>query len=89
MQNFGYDIVAKIKQEVEAKMREVGEEAVNYAVENGTYKDVTGRLRSSNRYRISDRGLELYNTAPYAQDVEARGEDVLSGAALFAESKLK
>lgn len=74
---------------VERIQSEVGEQAVEYAVENGTYQDRTGRLRRSNRYRSDREGLTLYNEAPYASDMESRGHDVISGAALFAEQKLR
>lgn len=65
--------------------RRVGEMAVDYAREHGDYRDVTGRLRSSNRFKADDSGLTVYNDAPYASDVEARGREVVSGAALYAE----
>lgn len=70
-------------------MAAVGREAVRYAEENGNYRDVTGRLRASNDYEVSDKGLKIVNTAPYAEDKEAEGFDVVSGAALFAERELK
>ena len=70
-------------------MTVVGYEAVQYAKEHGNYRDRTGNLRSSNKYRATKQGLELYNTAEYASDVEQKGYDVLSGAALYAEKRLK
>lgn len=83
-------MVSGIKSHVRARAKEVGEEAVQYAVENGTYRDVTGRLRRSNHYEVDQNGnLTLYNDAPYADDVESRGHDVISGAALYAESQLR
>lgn len=85
--------IAAINAEVDAKIRgrleEVGREAVEIAKETGTYHDVTGRLRSSNKYRVENgRDLILYNEAPYAEDVEARGEVVLTTAALEAARML-
>lgn len=85
--------IAAVNAEVDAKIRgrldEVGREAVEIAKETGTYHDVTGRLRNSNRYRVENgRDLILYNDAPYAEDVEARGKVVLSTAALEAERML-
>lgn len=71
-----------------AAQEKVGREAVDYAVANGTYRNVTGRLRASNGYKSSKDGLTLYNDAPYAKDIEARGEDVISGAALYAQKRL-
>lgn len=70
-------------------MDSVGEEAVEYAKEHGSYQNRTGRLRSSNKYEVESDGLLLVNDAPYASNVEQKGYDVLSGAALFAEKRLK
>jgi hypothetical protein len=92
---FKYDLsrlksfVNQIPQKVIETEQRIGEEAVNYAIEHGNYHDVTGRLRASNRYKATESGLTLYNEAPYASDVESRGKDVLSGAALYAEDLLK
>lgn len=85
--------IAAINAEVDSKIRgrldEVGKKAVEIAKETGTYHDVTGRLRSSNKFRVvNGRDLVLYNDAPYAEDVEARGEIVLTTAALEAERML-
>lgn len=77
------------KAEVEKFEAEVGEEAVDYARKFGNYRDVTGVLRNSNRYEVDENGLALINDAPYASDVEARGREVLTGAVLFAENRLK
>ena len=81
--------IRKFKAEVRSKMAEVGAEAVNYAKENGNYHDVTGHLRASNSYEVSEDGLTVQNTADYAADVEARGLEVISGAAIYAEKRLK
>ena len=81
--------------EVEKEMIDVGDEAVKYAEEHGTYQDHTLTLRTSNKYDVDETGLTLYNdaTAPngfqYASKVESKGFDVLSGAALYAEKELK
>ena len=83
------DFLSELEKEILDTMREVGEEAVEYAKENGTYHDVTGNLRRSNDYKVSESGLTIYNTASYAESVEQRGYDVISGAALFAEKRLK
>lgn len=77
-----------IDEAVRRRMEEVGEKAVEVAKETGTYHDVTGRLRASNKYKVDKDGLTLYNDAPYAADVEARGEIVLTTAALEAERML-
>lgn len=81
--------------EVEKKMIDVGDEAVKYAEEHGNYQDHTLTLRTSNKYDVDDTGLTLYNdaTAPngfqYASAVESKGFEVLSGAAIYAERRLK
>jgi hypothetical protein len=75
--------------EVEKKMIDVGDEAVKYAEEHGDYKDHTLTLRTSNDYDVDESGLTLKNEAEYASFVESKGYDVLSGAALFAERRLK
>lgn len=81
--------------EVEKKMIDVGDESVKYAEEHGDYQDHTLTLRTSNKYDVDKDCLTLYNdaTAPngyqYASNVESKGFDVLSGAALHAEKQLK
>lgn len=80
---------------VEQIMSEVGESAVDYAKQHGDYKDRSGNLRRSNKFKVEDDSLILYNDAHsvtgelYAAKIEAKGHDVLSGAALFAEKELK
>ena len=80
--------------EVEKKMIDVGDEAVKYAEEHGNYQDHTLTLRTSNKYDVDKDGLTLYNDAEspkgyqYASNVESKGFDVLSGAALHAEKQL-
>lgn len=74
---------------IQAALNEVGKRAVKYAVEHGEYRDVTGRLRRSNGYEVKRNGLRIYNTAPYAGDVQNRGLDVINGAAMYAESELE
>ena len=81
--------------EVEKKMIDEGDEAVKYAEEHGSYQDHTLTLRTSNKYDVDKDGLTLYNDAAspkgynYASNVESKGYDVLSGAALYAEKQLK
>lgn len=75
--------------EVVAKVSEIGEESIQYAKDNGTYKDRTGTLRQSNDSEADITGLTLKNKAEYASFVESKGFDVLSGAALYAEKRLK
>lgn len=70
-------------------------EAVDYAVEKGNYQDHTGTLRRSNKYKVEDTEIELYNDAQspqgyhYASNVESKGYEVLSSAALMLEKNLK
>ena len=81
--------------EVEKKMIDEDNEAVKYAEEYGNYQDHTLTLRTSNKYDVDKDGLTLYNDAAspkgynYASNVESKGYDVLSGAALYAEKQLK
>ena len=83
------------KEEIVGVERKVGDEAVEYAVQHGSYQNRTGTLRKSNKYSVMDDGLELKNDAAspkgynYASNVESKGYEVLSGAALFAEKRLK
>lgn len=79
----------ELEYEVLSIIDSVGQEAVKYAEEHGTYQNRTGHLRSSNRYRVEQDGLLLKNDAEYASNVEQKGYDVLSGAALYAEKRLK
>ena len=75
--------------EVETSVMGVGDAAVKDAKENHTYQNRSGNLEKSNTYDVDKDGLTLENTADYASYVEAKGFDVLSGAALRAEKKLK
>lgn len=75
--------------EVKAVEEKVGKEAVNYAIEHGSYQNRTGTLRKSNKYSVEDDGLVIRNDAGYASYVESRGYEVSTGAALFAERRLK
>lgn len=81
--------VDELEKEFREVMNSVGREAVEYAKTHGSYQNRTGRLRSSNKYEVESDGLLLVNDAPYASDVEQKGYDVLSGAALYAEKRLK
>ncbi len=75
--------------EVEKAMIDVGDDSVKDAKANHTYHNRTCNLEKSNIYDVDKDGLTLDNTADYASYVEAKGFDVLSGAALRAEKKLK
>lgn len=82
-------VLDELEGEIKRVMDSVGREAVEYAVEHGSYQDRTGNLRRSNRYKVEHDGLLLQNDAEYASYVEQNGYDVLSGAALHAEKRLK
>ena len=75
--------------EVKAVEERVGKEAVDYAIKNGSYQNRTGKLRKSNKYSVEDDGLVIRNDAEYASHVESKGYEVSTGAALFAERRLK
>lgn len=77
------------KWDVEKVMIDVGDESVKFAEDNGDYEDHTLTLRTSNEFDVDENGLTLTNSAPYASYVESKGYDVLSGAALYAEKRLK
>lgn len=80
----------RFDRDVRQAVAQVGEEAVEYAIENGTYRNRTGKCRASNHYAVTpNNSLRIYNDCGYANEVEANGKDVISGAALFAEKRLK
>lgn len=79
----------KGKWDVQKKMIDIGAEAKEYAEVHGSYQDRTLTLRTSNGYDVTDEGLILSNSAEYASFVEAKGYEVLTGAALYAEKRLK
>lgn len=75
-------------------MKDIGQEAVDYAVVHGNYENQSGLLRSSNKYKADKDGLTIYNDAEnngfyYAESVEQKGYEVISGAFLQAEKRLK
>lgn len=80
----------KFDRDVHSAVAKVGQEAVDYAVEHGNYQDRTGNLRRSNTFEVDgNKNLEIRNEAEYASYVESKGFEVVSGAALYAESRLK
>ena len=82
--------MARFNRQVRQHVEEVGQEAVDYAVEHGDYHDVTGETRASNHYTVNaDNSLTLYNDCDHAAALEANGRDVIGNAALFAERRLK
>lgn len=85
------DVEAFFKQgytELDSIIDSVGQEAVDYAKQNGSYQNRTGELRKSNVAKV-DKGLVLENSKEYASYVEAKGFDVLSGAILYAHKRLE
>lgn len=97
--NFDFSDVQPFLEQGENEVKEVedkaGKEAVDYAVRHGSYQNRTGTLRKSNKYTVTDEGLELKNDAAspkgyhYASNVESKGYEVLSGAAIYAEIRMK
>lgn len=79
---------SQLEEDVKQCMDDVGRQAVEYAIEHGTYHDVTGTLRSNNKYEVSKDMLTIYNDTPYAAEVASRA-DVIESASLFAEAELK
>ncbi len=77
------------KSRVLTKEREIADESVQYAKDNGDYQNRTGVLRASNEGEVDEEGILLKNEAEYASYVESKGYDVLSGAALHAEKRAK
>ncbi len=74
---------------VKEKQTEIGEKAVLFAKKNGNYRDRTGNLRHSNESEVLEDGLGIFNSADYASQVESRGYEVISSAALYAENECK
>lgn len=83
------ELLRELKEEIHEKLTDIGSEAVAYAVEHGNYQDHTGRLRASNKCDVEDTRLHLYNDAPYGTYVEAKGYDVISGAIVHTEIRVK
>ena len=80
--------IEEIEEEVRMAMEEAGKAAVAYNIANGDYQDRTGHLRASNYYEVTEEGLEIGNSADYAEYVESKGYMVCSGGALLAEKIL-
>ena len=78
-----------LENEVVSGMCYVGEAAVNDAKANHTYQNRTGNLEASTSFDVDKDALTLEAGMDYASYVEAKGYDVISGAALRAEKKLK
>lgn len=80
--------LAKGEREVVDMLKGVAEEARRLNVEEGDYRDFTGRLRRSN-YGTADRnGIRVGNTAPYASEVESRGRNVIDSGKRYVIEKL-
>ncbi len=77
------------KQEVMQKEAEIGQEAVDFNVREGSYQNRTGNLRRSNGYEVDESGLTIKNTAEYASFVESKGFLVAGAGALYAEQRLR
>lgn len=82
-------VIAEFDREIADLLVETGEEAVEYNREYGDYRNRTGNLRASNYYRVDANGLEIGNSAPYADYVEARGYMVYTAGIILAVNKLE
>lgn len=82
-------LMAECRGEVMRAMEEVGQEFVDDAVAEGSYRNRTGNLRRSNFAEVDESGLTLGNKADYASDVESRGYEVCSTFALRAAERLQ
>lgn len=81
---------ARFNRQVRKQVEQVGQDAVEYAIEHGDYHDVTGETRASNRYKVDENNnLTIYNECDHAAELEANGKDVIGNAALYAEQRLK
>jgi len=82
-----------LKGELVSTMTAEGEQGVDYAVKNGSYKNHTFKLRRSNKASVTATDdtveLDMENTAEYASYVEAKGYDVLSGGFLDTAKRLE
>lgn len=86
------DILAEIGEapkKVEEIFDTIGNDAVGYAREHGSYKDQTGNLRRNTHYHKDQNHLQVVNDMFYASFVEHRGYDVLSGAEDYVHEKYK
>lgn len=90
------DFFADGKKEIHDIVDKVGTESDEYDKKDGTYQNHTYTLRNSNNHEAdADCNLILYNDAKspkgynYASNVESKGYEVQSGAALFAEKRLR
>lgn len=82
-------VMAECKRDVESAMQEVGDQFVADAIAEGSYRNRTGNLRSSNYATVDESGLGMGNKADYASDVESRGYEVCSTFALRAVNRLQ
>ena len=86
------DILAEIgdaPKKVESIFETMGNDAVGYAREHGSYKDRTGDLRRNTHYQKDRNHLRVENDMFYASFVEHRGYDVLTGAEDYVHEKYK
>ena len=86
------DVLSEIQgapQKVEQIFDAMGNDAVGYAREHGSYKDRTGNLRRNTHYEKDRMHLRVENSMEYASFVEHRGYDVLSGAEDYVHDKYK
>lgn len=80
--------IAAGEREVADMLKEVADNARRLNVEEGDYRDRTGRLRRSNYGTADINGIRVGNTAPYASEVESRGRNVIDSGKLYVREKL-
>lgn len=88
---FSKELMAAIAEGVEkaeAEIEHQGQSAVTVAKWKGDYKNHTYTLRTSNGFKIEDGKAVLFNTAPYAKYVSAKGYDVLDSAFAYLKNQL-
>lgn len=76
--------------EVREEVESVAKEAIKYAQDTQKFNNWTYQLRYGHEYHVTHyASLDMWNNMFYAPYVEAKGYDVLSGAALFARDELQ
>lgn len=78
------DFISKGKAQVADMLEKIASEGEALNRASTGYHDVTGNLRASNWHTSSPDGIELGNSAPYASDVQRRGNVVADGITLVA-----
>lgn len=76
--------------ELREEVEQVAKEAIQYARDTQRFNNWTYNLRHGHEFHVTRyASLDLWNNMFYAPYVEAKGYDVLTGAALYARSELR